>query len=277
MKDYIDVREFIKKQQEGQVFCKISKSPGCSGKGSNIDYEKIKGVIYEELRGDMTFEPLEIVLGYLHYGNRITIIEFNEEDIEELKDARITVNHMGNAGCYDTTKYKVGVSLSVVEAKTYDFIFENIKNVKLFKDTLRCYYKIILGNLKEYGANKDTIKYFKQKASEYLQEEFIPDKLQMLFDTECIGGEGLNYLVNKLNNNKINLYIKDCDMDIYSIVKENLLKEINYTLINKRFKREFYVDLNDFKKANAIKESLFESRDNNFIVRFISNIVNKFS
>ncbi|MCQ2023242.1 hypothetical protein, partial [Clostridium butyricum] len=70
---------------------------------------------------------------------------------------------------------------------------------------------------------------------------------------------------------------KDCDMDIYSIVKENLLKEINYTLINKRFKREFYVDLNDFKKANAIKESLFESRDNNFIVRFISNIVNKFS
>lgn len=277
MKDYIDVREFIKKQQEGQVFCKISKSPGCSGKGSNIDYEKFKGVIYEELRGDMTFEPLEIVLGYLHYGDRITIIEFNEEDIEELKDAKITVNHMGNAGCYDTTKYKVGLSLSLVEAKTYDFIFENIMNIKLFKDTLRCSYKNIIDKLDEYGADKDAINYFKQKASEYFQEESIPDNLQMLFDTECIGGEGLDYLVNKLNNKKINLYIKDCDMNVYSIVKENLLEEVKYALINKRLKREFYVDSNDFKKANAIKESLFESRDNNFIFRFIRNIVNKFS
>lgn len=277
MKDCIDVREFIKKQQEGQVFCKISKSPGCSGKGSNIDYEKLRGVIYEELRGDMTFETLEIVLSYLHYGDRITIIEFNEKDMEELKDAKITVNHMGNAGCYDTTKYKVGVSLSLLEAKTYDFIFENIINVKLFKDTLRCSYKNIIYKLEEYGADKDVINYFKQKASEYFQEESIPDNLQMLFDTECIGGEGLDYLVNKLNNKKINLYIKDCDMDVYSIVKENLLEEVKYTLINKRLKREFYVDLNDFKKANAIKESLFESRDNNFIVRFISNVVNKFS
>ena len=53
------------------------------------DYSKYEGSFFEEPL-DLTFEPLEVVLYYLHYGNRLTLIEFNEEDSSELENCTIT-------------------------------------------------------------------------------------------------------------------------------------------------------------------------------------------
>ncbi|MBY7043753.1 hypothetical protein HYI16_17075 [Clostridium botulinum] len=39
---YINIEKFIKEQKEGQVFCKISKSPDYSGKGSIINFYRNK-------------------------------------------------------------------------------------------------------------------------------------------------------------------------------------------------------------------------------------------
>lgn len=269
---YINIEKFIKEQKEGQVFCKISKSPDYSGKGSNVDYKKIKGHILYESKGDMTFGSLEAMLNHLNYGNRLTIIEFDEHDIEELKDAEITNNIM-NKYCYDTNKYKIGKSMSLKEFQTYDYIFNNVKNIDLMEKTLKENYNNIITKIRGYGGTNEVEKYFKQKVHEFFQKESIPEKLIQIFDTKYINRLVLFKIFNALKQKNINLYIKDRSMKVYSNINEHENEIIMQELlidINRNYKRKFFVDNNDFKRADIIKNCIINSNIlNRLIYKFL--------
>jgi hypothetical protein len=93
----------------------------------------------------LTFLPIEIVLRYLHYGDQLTIIEFNEND-RDIENCNIYENG-GNKGCFNTNKYRVGKIMSFGETNTIDYIFEHINDTKKFEETLIVYSNLVIPNL----------------------------------------------------------------------------------------------------------------------------------
>lgn len=272
MIEYISINRFIEAQQGGQIFCKISKSPNFAGKGSHVDYKKIEGKFLCDNIGNMTFGPLEAMLHYLHYGDRLTIIEFNKCDKEELKNTQITNNIM-NRYCYDTNKYKVGKSMSLKKKETYDYIFNNIKNINLMEKTLNESYNTIISKINEYKSNEKVEKYFKQKVHKFMQKEFIPENLCEVFDTRYISKLILFKLFDALEKKKINFYIKDRNMEIYSIIDKhkngNIIQELLID-INRNYTRKFFVNNKELKKANIIKNNILKPNiSNRLIYRFL--------
>ncbi|SEU28827.1 hypothetical protein SAMN05443270_4624 [Lacrimispora sphenoides] len=123
--------DLIKEEHNGAIFCKIGKSSiNMWGKGGYFPYRDYIGkvVILEE--GSITFESLEEVVKYLHYGDDLVIFNFMKgKDL--LPEDGYRDNGM-NKGCYNTKSIYVDNVLSFCDPNTVDFIYSNIRNKNEF-------------------------------------------------------------------------------------------------------------------------------------------------
>lgn len=124
---------FIKEEQNGATFCKIGKSSlKMWGKGGHFPYRDHIGKVVALEEGSITYETLENVVYYLHYGDDLVIFNFTKCK-DSLPADGYKVNLL-NKGCYNTNTIYVENVLSFNDASTVDFIYSNTRNVAVFKD-----------------------------------------------------------------------------------------------------------------------------------------------
>ncbi|OYO75958.1 hypothetical protein C8E03_108150 [Lachnotalea glycerini] len=80
--------------------------------------------------GIITFETLEEVVKYLHYGDDLVLFNFFKG--KELLPEEGYENNRLNTGCYDTKAIFVENVLSFNDASTVDFIYLNTRDINTF-------------------------------------------------------------------------------------------------------------------------------------------------
>ena len=124
--------DLIKEEKQGVIFCKIGKSSSeMWGKGGFFPYRDYVGKAINLDKGSITFERLEDVVKYLHYGDDLIIFNFSKGK-ELLPEAGFKDNLMNN-GCYNTNAIYVEKVLSFSDANTVDFIYSNSRSLINFK------------------------------------------------------------------------------------------------------------------------------------------------
>lgn len=127
------LNDFIKEEDEGVIFCKIGKSSEkIWGKGGYFPYRDYIGKIINLSEGAITFERLDDVVKYLHYGDDLVIFSFTEGK-DELPIEGYQDNIL-NKKCYDTKSIYVKDVLSFCDAGTVDFIYERMKDKTNFEE-----------------------------------------------------------------------------------------------------------------------------------------------
>ncbi|AIY82391.1 hypothetical protein U729_2596 [Clostridium baratii str. Sullivan] len=250
-------KDFIEEQKKGQIFAKISKSAPGIGKGGYYNYSKAYNEVVYDNKNDLTFEPLEIVLNYLHYGDMLTIIEFSEYDYEIL-DANI-INDMRNNGCYETNKYRIGATMALSNPRTIDYIFDNIKDHDLFKRCIEYNGNIIDSRLREYGGD-GLAEYYKNKGGEYLQIGNRPDEPAEILNGKDYCYDILKKILEDFKKNEIEFYTKHNYYNCYYLIEkynfENVIREaVKYSMI-KNQTYYFYIDKDNFEKCNKIIDKI---------------------
>ena len=119
----MDVNYFIENENKGEIFCKIAKSKPNIGKGGYLEYNKYIKQIISLDKGEITFEKLNDVIKFFHYGDQLVIFEFSNVK-KELEHAEYWTDEL-NKGCYQGTELYVKDILSLQTPSTMDFIFEN--------------------------------------------------------------------------------------------------------------------------------------------------------
>lgn len=129
----MNIDYFIKEEQNGATFCKIGKSSlKMRGKGGHFPYRDYIGKVVALEEGTVTFETIENVVKFLHYGDDLVIFNFSKcKDF--LPEDGYKVNLL-NKGCYNTNTIYVENVLSFNDASTVDFIYNNTRNVAAFKE-----------------------------------------------------------------------------------------------------------------------------------------------
>ena len=121
----MNLNDLIREEENGIIFCKIGKnSLEMWGKGGHFPYRDYIGKTINLKEGSITFERLDDVVKYLHYGDDLVIFSFSEGR-DELPDDGYLDNQM-NKGCYNTRTIYVRDVLSFKEASTVDFIYDNM-------------------------------------------------------------------------------------------------------------------------------------------------------
>lgn len=94
------------------------------GKGGHFPYRDYIGKIINLSEGTITFERLDDVVKYLHYGDNLVIFSFSEAK-DELPTKGYFDNSL-NQKCFDTKCIYVKNVLSFEDASTVDYIYENV-------------------------------------------------------------------------------------------------------------------------------------------------------
>lgn len=123
--------DLIKEEHNGAIFCKIGKSSvNMWGKGGYFSYRDYIGRVVTLEEGSITFESLEEVVKYLHYGDDLVIFNFTKGK-NLLPENGYRDNDM-NTGCYNTKSIYVDNVLSFCDPSTVDFIYSNLRNKNQF-------------------------------------------------------------------------------------------------------------------------------------------------
>lgn len=125
------LEDFIKEEQNGAIFCKIGKSSlKMWGKGGYFPYREYIGKAVTLDEGIITFETLEEVVKYLHYGDDLVLFNFSKSK-GLLPEEGYKYNAL-NKGCYDTKTIFVENVLSFSDTSTVDFIYSNTRDLNTF-------------------------------------------------------------------------------------------------------------------------------------------------
>ena len=143
------IEDILKEEEQGQIFCKIGKSmPDVQGKGGYFPYEEHKGKIIQFDKGTITFERIDDVSKFLHYGDVLVVFCFAEEKQRLPKE--YFENEL-NKGCYEAEKLYVQDVLPFSDVTTVDYIYSHMKDKINFIENSR----IAINQLNErelYGA-----------------------------------------------------------------------------------------------------------------------------
>lgn len=127
----MNLDDFIEEEKEGVIFCKIGKSSQkMLGKGGYFPYRDYIGKIINLSDGDITFERLDDVVKYLHYGDDLVVFSFLEGKNKLPQEGY--VDNILNKGCYNTKSIYVKYVLSFNNADTVNFIYNNLKDKSNF-------------------------------------------------------------------------------------------------------------------------------------------------
>lgn len=136
--------DFLEEEKNGVIFCKIGKSSDeIYGKGGYFPYRDYIGKTISLTEGAITFERLDDVVKYLHYGDDLVIFSFAEARNELPRDGY--VENSLNQGCYNTRSIFVKEVLSFRNANTVDFIYNNLKDNNNFRE----YGKLATSHLRD--------------------------------------------------------------------------------------------------------------------------------
>ena len=133
-----DLNYFVRKEQKGTIFAKISKSSsGVRGKGGFFPYQDYVGKVIEcKSLEEITVLPIELTVNYFHYGDNLTIFSFSR-----LNEVRPNIvfevkEDENNKGCFNVN------TVWVKEVK-------NLRDVDTIKYLLS--FPTIIENLKVIG------------------------------------------------------------------------------------------------------------------------------
>lgn len=133
----MNLYHLIEEEERGTIFCKIGKSSDeMWGKGGHFPYRDYIGKLISLSEGSITFERLDDVVKYLHYGDDLVIFSFSEGRNQLPMDEYFD-NGM-NEGCYNTKYIYVKEVLSFEDADTVDYIYRNLKNKTNFINYVHC-------------------------------------------------------------------------------------------------------------------------------------------
>ncbi len=129
MKQY-NLDYFIKKEEQGTIFAKVSKScKSNDSHGTDFPYhEYINDVINPStVPGfvDSTIEPLEIAFGYFHYGDSITIVNFTELK-KHISESSFEAWDGIKSNCYQVNSLYVVDVKSLNDPETIDYLLRKI-------------------------------------------------------------------------------------------------------------------------------------------------------
>lgn len=144
--DKMTLQELILEEENGSIFCKIGKSSNSiCGKGGYFPYRDYIGEMIKLEKGSITFERLEDVVKFLHYGDDLVIFSFIDGRNVLKQDG--CKNNPLNKGCYDIKEIFVKNVLSFSDVSTVDFIFNNVGNKEKFKE----YSNLASSHLRDRG------------------------------------------------------------------------------------------------------------------------------
>ncbi len=133
MKDY-KIEYFIENEKNGTRYCKIGKSATCnSGKGASLPYyDKIGEIVNVAYPHSITFEDVNIILNYLHYGDQLILINFTK-GFNSFNEFTCYENPL-NKGCFDANQVFVEDVLDLSNPKSIEYIVNNVTDIEKFQD-----------------------------------------------------------------------------------------------------------------------------------------------
>lgn len=167
----MNLDDFLEEEKNGIIFCKIGKSSDKMwGKGGYFPYRDYIGKIINLSEGTITFERLDDVVKYLHYGDDLVIFSFSEA-----KDRLPTNGYFDNGlneKCYNTKCIYVKKVLSFEDASTVDYIYKNVRDRSNFNNCV----KVATSHLRDrelFGAAKhwEELAYNENNSSKEVSEE----------------------------------------------------------------------------------------------------------
>nr|WP_308649694.1 hypothetical protein [uncultured Agathobacter sp.] len=133
------LEEFIKKENEGVVFAKITKSFKSNDlHGNYFPYEDYIGKIINSkvspLFKQSTIEPINVAFGYFHYGDQLTIVNFKK--LAEIINPKefIAYDNFKSDRCYDVNSLYVEKVLSLDEISTIDLFRKYMLDDEFFNN-----------------------------------------------------------------------------------------------------------------------------------------------
>jgi len=156
MRDY-DIDYFIEKEESGVIFAKITKRDNDNNiHGGYFCYFNWIGKVLDCNEnhfecGTTTIEPLEVALGYFHYGDQIAILSFTNLK-KELNDIKFAGYDNGKKNCYEVNAIYVQNVLPMNKKSTIDYLMQNVS-----KEYWMDYsYKMAAQHLRERGEDNLT-------------------------------------------------------------------------------------------------------------------------
>lgn len=147
-------------EKTGVVFAKIGKSSDCTrGKGEHYPY-KI-GLTPYNPRNSFTFEPINIVHNYMHYGDELIIFSFTEmlkKHKNEVDDILAICEDSKNRGCFQANMLYVSEIIPLNSKRAIDKMVPYVSETEI-ESILSNYYNNDEGDF-------DTICYLEQKLRE---------------------------------------------------------------------------------------------------------------
>lgn len=138
-------------EKGGIVFAKIGKSPECKiEKGEHYHY-KI-GLTPYDPKNSFTFEPMNIVYKYIHYGDQLVVFSFDDmfaHHWRETEDLLAISENEGNKGCFQANVLYVSEIVPLNSRRAIDLIVSHISEHDVedilvrFYDKGSEYYEII--------------------------------------------------------------------------------------------------------------------------------------
>lgn len=140
----MNLYDFLAEERNGVIFCKIGKSSNeMWGKGGYFPYRDYIGRTIELSEGEITFERLDDVVKYLHYGDDLVIFSFIDGENDLPCDGYD--DNKSNKGCYNTKYIYVKEVLSFCDASTVSYIYNNAKDKTNFVE----YGNLAISHLKD--------------------------------------------------------------------------------------------------------------------------------
>lgn len=129
----MNLYDFLEEEKKGVIFCKIGKSSEKMwGKGGHFPFREYIGKNIDLEEGNITFERMKDVVKFLHYGDDLVIFSFAESKNKLPVDGYD--DDGGNKGCYKTQHIYVKDVMSFKDARTVDYIYENMMDRTNFFD-----------------------------------------------------------------------------------------------------------------------------------------------
>lgn len=159
----IGLSYFVEKEKEGIIFAKITKSRDFNDvHGAYFNYNMYEGKLLNKdnssLFVDSAIAPLDVAIGYFHYGDQLTIVDFTKL-AEVLNEPFIAYENM-KKGCYQVNALWIKKVMSLNERQTIDFIFDNV-NI----NTIKNISNLAISHLEAKGCSEGAL-YFENKSQE---------------------------------------------------------------------------------------------------------------
>lgn len=134
---------FCNLENSGVVFAKIGKSDKCNlSKGEKYPYKV--GLTPYKSQNSFTFEPINIVYNYLHYGDELVIFSFNEmfrKHRQETEEVLAIAENGGNKGCFQANILYVKEIVPLTDTRAIDLIVSHLSEYDIDNVLVRFYKK----------------------------------------------------------------------------------------------------------------------------------------